>query len=237
MQSGPGVVWIEFGQRLCDIGSILAKILFVDHPILIDDERLDTRISVLRRVRNIGESTGHLSIDGIRLRTAFGCGTLHFQLPEVIAIEGLRRVRLDSKSLFGGECHQRSQRAGRRTLRRLPVQTVLLASIADEFLRVLLHAAMLLSEVLGLGVRQCFAYVDGHDLVAADATGDDLFFPRRRVEVPLARRELLQRNGKRLSAPTSSISLPSGSVRQRFITPYACTNPSIEALSSFASPE
>ena len=57
---------------------------------------------------------------------------------------------------------------------------------------------MLLREVLSLGIGQCRAHINCHDLVAPDATRDDLFFPRRRVEIPLARRVLLQRNGKRL---------------------------------------
>jgi hypothetical protein len=48
---------------------------FATSAILIGDERLDTRISVLRRARHIGESTGHLSIHDIGLGTAFGGGT------------------------------------------------------------------------------------------------------------------------------------------------------------------
>lgn len=84
---------------LRQIGLIFAKIFLVHHPVLIDDERLNTRIVVLRWICDIGESAGHLSIDKIRLCLDFGIGALIFQPPEVVAIEGLSDVRLDNATV------------------------------------------------------------------------------------------------------------------------------------------
>src|SRR5271165_7567790 len=136
-ESSPGVVGIELGHSFRLVRSIFAEIFLEDHSVLIDDECLDTRFIVLCRIRNIAKSAGHLSIDNIRLRAALGIGTLTIQPPEVIAIEWLSDARLEGDSLFCRECHQWSKRAARSTLRRLPVQAILLAGIADEFLRVL----------------------------------------------------------------------------------------------------
>lgn len=72
-------------------------------------------------------------------------------------------------------------------MRGLPVQAVLLTGFADEFLCILFDAAALLREVLGLGIRQGRAYVDGGDLVAPYAARQDLFFSGWDVEIPLAR--------------------------------------------------
>src|SRR5271156_4882535 len=44
---------------------------------------------------------------------------------------------------------------------------------------------MLLSEVLLLGLRQCSACINGHDLVAAYATRHELLLPSRSIEIPL----------------------------------------------------
>src|ERR1700683_635474 len=47
-QLGPGLVGIESGHLLCHIDGIFPKVLFEDHPVLVDDEALNTRIAVLR---------------------------------------------------------------------------------------------------------------------------------------------------------------------------------------------
>jgi hypothetical protein len=149
LQRHPGLIGIESGHRLCHIAGIFPKVFFEDHSVLVDDERLNTRLAILRRVRNIGESTGHLSIDDIVFGAALGIGTLIVQLPEIITIERLGIVRLDRDFLVGCERDVWTEWAARSALRRLPVQSVLLAGIANELLRVLLNA-VLLGEVLKL---------------------------------------------------------------------------------------
>src|SRR5271165_572955 len=169
LQCSPSAVWVEFGHRFCEIGGIFAEVLSVDHPILIDDERLNAALVVFCRVGNVGESAGRFSVDDIRFRASFGSGALTIEVVEVVTVKRLGGIGRESYSLFAGECDQRPNGATRRILRRLPVQTVLLAGIANEFLCVLFQAAMLLSEVLLLGLRQSSACVNGHDLVAANA--------------------------------------------------------------------
>ena len=99
-QYRPILVGIELGYCFGDVGGIFAKILRVDHSVLVNDKRLNAGIVIFRRICNIGESTGHPSIDDIRLCAAFGIGALTIQPPEVVAIERLGGVRLDRESLL-----------------------------------------------------------------------------------------------------------------------------------------
>src|SRR3984885_7073558 len=134
-QLGPGLVGIESGHLCCHIDGIFPQVLFEDHSVLVDDEGLNTRIAVLRRIRKKAEPAGHFSIDKIRLGATLRIRTLIFQLPEVITIEGLGFIRLDRGFLVRCERNVWSERATRGALCRLPIQSVLLAGIANELLR------------------------------------------------------------------------------------------------------
>ena len=91
----PSIIRIEFGHRFREIGGIFAKILRVDQPVLIDDERLHACIVVFCRVCDVGESSGRLSVDDIRFRAAFGRGALTIQPAEVVAVKGLGDIGRD----------------------------------------------------------------------------------------------------------------------------------------------
>jgi hypothetical protein len=67
-------------------------------------------------------------------------------------------------------------------LRRFPIQSVLLAGVADELLRVLRNAAVFLSMVLILTVRQRGAYVYGGEFIAAYASRWNLFFSGSEID-------------------------------------------------------
>src|SRR5271170_6545064 len=168
LQRLPTLVGIELRHRLSLVCTVLAEILLVNHAGLVDEERLNPRFVVLRRIRDISEAAGHFSIENVALSAALRIGALAIQPAEIIAVEGLRGVGLDGHSFLRRERDQRSKRAAGSALRRLPVQTVLLTGIADELLCVLFDAAVLLGKVLGLGVRERSADIDGSELVAAD---------------------------------------------------------------------
>src|SRR5215472_7459795 len=109
-------------------------------------------------------------------------------------MKGLMLVGLNLVALGAGIGGGRSERALRRAWWRFPIESVLLAGIADELLRVLLHAIVLLREVFMLRVDHCRAGSDGCDFVSPDAPGKYLVPSGIDVEVPLARGVLLKRN-------------------------------------------
>ena len=146
-------------------------------------------------------------------------------------------VRLCVISLICCERDERSQRTFGLTFWRIPVQTILLATVANELHSVLLRAFVRLREISASASASA-----PQILITANS-----FLPIRRDRIssfPAARSKNHCSaafffsgigNGK-LSAPTIRISDPSGILRQRCITPYAAANASIEALSSWHRP-
>ena len=104
-------------------------------------------------------------------------------------------------------------------MRGLPVQAVLLIGIADEFLCILSDATVLLREVLGMGIRQCRAHIDGGDLVAPYAARQVFpSFPAGASKYHWPAAFFMSGIGNAsLSAPTSNNSLLSLNFRQRFV--------------------
>jgi hypothetical protein len=72
----PGFVGIEFCGRRCIFGRGVAKVLVEEDAVLVDDEGRDTRVAVLFRVSDEGETSGHLSVDDVIFRAALGIGSL-----------------------------------------------------------------------------------------------------------------------------------------------------------------
>src|SRR5580765_4644881 len=101
-------------------------------------------------------------------------------------------------AFVGCECHQRPERASRLALWRLPVQTILLAGIAEEIQSVLLRASILVTprKILGLGIRKSSTDIDDIEFVPANTPRKNLILSRSRIEEPLSRAILLQRNWK-----------------------------------------
>ena len=83
---------------------------------------------------------------------------------------------------------QRADRALRLSFVSLPVQSVLLAGIADDLLRILLRGVAIVSllEVFLLRIRQRLADTNGRALILADAAEENLLQPGLGVEIPLA---------------------------------------------------
>src|SRR5581483_8818035 len=137
----PALVRVELGHRFCCFRSILAQVLLVQSSVLIGNESCDPGIAVLFRIGHKGEASRHLSVRYVIFRSAFCIGALFGQDAVEVAVKWLLLAGLGIKSFGGGRIGcQRTERALRLSLRRLPVQSVLLAFAAYKLLRVLLYA-------------------------------------------------------------------------------------------------
>src|SRR4051812_46742001 len=124
----------------------------------------------------------------------------------------------------GGGSNDIAERARRLARISPPVQPVLLARRTAEFLRVLqdLVTVVVDSVVVALRIADGEARLDREQLVASDASVDDLFESRRRVEDPTVV-GFNQRNGQRQSSfPTTSTFAPSSRVVSSCFASYNC---------------
>src|SRR5208282_3093199 len=194
----PSAIGIERGHCGCCFGCGFPHVLLEQHPILVDDECHHPRIAVFRGIGNEGESADHLPIDHVVLRTAWRVTALAFEHMKVVAMERRAGVRLCAVSFIGRECRQRPERAFGLTFGRFPVQTVLLACVADELQRELMRASVIVTlvVVLGLSIGQRSAHVDDCQFIPADAARQNLILSCNRVEKPLPASILLQRDRK-----------------------------------------
>src|SRR5438876_71459 len=58
------------------VTNAVAKVLVVEDAVLVDDEGRDAGVAVLLGVSDEGEASGHLSVDDVIFRAAFGIGAL-----------------------------------------------------------------------------------------------------------------------------------------------------------------
>src|SRR5271157_6314768 len=182
----PAVVGIELCHRFRHLSGVLAEVFLVHNSVLVDDEGRDAGIAILLRIGDEGKASGHLSVDDVIFRAAFGIRTLLGEDAIEVAVKWLLLAGLRCESFGCGSIRgQRPKRALRLSLWRLPIQSVLLAFVADELLRVLLYAVVMLRKVFGLGAGHRGNYVHRCQFVIADTPGKDLVFSRRGVEVPL----------------------------------------------------
>src|SRR5437899_1741896 len=116
---------------------------------------------------------------------AFGRCALLGKYPVVIAVEWLRLLAgAIAQSL--GHIGQRAQRTWRLAFWHFPVQTVLLARVTQEFLRVLFGAAVGLLEVLVLRTGNIGKHIDGNQFIVADPSRQDFFLAACGVKGPPA---------------------------------------------------
>src|SRR5271157_6372273 len=144
----PALVGIELRHRFRQLSGVLAEVLLVHNSVLVDDEGREAGIAILLRIGDEGEASGHLSVHDVIFRAAFGIRTLLAEDAIEVAVKWLLLAGLWGESFGGGSkgC-QRPKRALRLSLWRLPIQSVLLAFVADELLRVLLYAVVMLRKV------------------------------------------------------------------------------------------
>src|SRR5271157_5029617 len=195
----PGLVGVVglllFGQ----VGGLRPQVFLVYGTVLIDDEGHHSGVAVLRGIGHEGEAASHFPIHDVALGATFCVSALRGKYAVVVAVERLRSIVLAAVTLSGGIGHQRADGALGLAFGNLPIESVLLAGVADEFLRVLFDRVAIvgLAEVLVLRVSQSITHTNGRQLVLANAAEEYLLHARFGVEVPGAGGVLLQRNGER----------------------------------------
>src|SRR5262245_49111236 len=185
----PRVVGVVLRHRLPELLRFLAAVLLEDDPLRPDDERHDAALAVLRGIRDQREAAGHLSVLDVALRAAGSRGALGRQNAVEVAVVGSRALpALARRVAFRRRVrHQRTEGAPVCGAGLLPVESVVLAGLARNLLRVDPGAApgAILGGVLALGIDVGACDGDGRQLVAADAAIEELVRARGRVEAPL----------------------------------------------------
>ena len=125
---------------------------------------------VLGWVGNESESCGHLPVDEVALGSARGVWSLAREDPEKIAIERNVRSNFIRWAILSCVSDQRVDRAIELIARFLPLQTIMLSPIADQFLCVFLGEAVRgPGEVLFLGIHQIAAGLNRSQFILANA--------------------------------------------------------------------
>ncbi len=119
---------------------------------------------------------------------------------EVVAVERLRLIAGIGVPNGLRKVTDCAKRARILALRCIPIQPVLLTRVTHELLGVLLYAVAIvcLAEILLLSVSSGHARRNRSQLAFANSTRKDLILPGCRVERPLPRGILNQRNWKRI---------------------------------------
>src|SRR5215472_9518266 len=83
-------------------------------------------------------------------------------------------------------CNEWPNRTGRLSLFRVPVQSIVLAFVAEQFLRILFNSLVIprFARVLFLGIHEGVKRIDGVKLVAADSAVEDILFTSGCVDQP-----------------------------------------------------
>src|SRR3989304_1127885 len=89
----PGAVGIKLRHALSNRLGLGAKILLIDHAVVIHDKGHDTGRSILRGKGDQGEAANHPVADHIVVRAAWSILPLHLQGSVVVAVVGNRLLR------------------------------------------------------------------------------------------------------------------------------------------------
>src|SRR6266705_5657587 len=130
----PGGIRVIGGHRLCKVCCVGTKVLFVNGSGLVDNKSHHTRGAVLDRVGNEGESCAHLPIDDIVLGAARRMSSLASEDPEHIPIERNMLANLVRWEILARVSDERVDRTVELIVSTVPVQTIVLAFFADQFL-------------------------------------------------------------------------------------------------------
>src|ERR1039458_1504663 len=155
-------------------------------------------MAVLGGIGNEGEAASQFTIYQVAARAALGCGPLRGEHAVVVTVErGL--LPLLYVVAFRGSLHQqRTNRARRLVVIRLPEEAVLLALIADELVRVVLGLLAVAHHrtVLALRIHQGMQNLDGVVLIGADPAIEHFLYASLGVEVPRSSVVLYERDGR-----------------------------------------
>src|SRR5262249_32815049 len=136
------LIRIEVLHVCRDSRGVRSQILLEDLTVFTHDERHHTGIPILGRISDERKSPSHFSGCHVAHRAAGGILSLARQPSIVVA------VKWDGSSLalvtFSGRlCDKRSDRACRRAFSGLPIETVVLSFVAQDFLRILFFAVLI----------------------------------------------------------------------------------------------
>src|SRR6266481_423629 len=181
----PGGIRVIGGHRLCKLCCIGTEVLLVNGSRCVDDESHHSRGAVLDRVGDEGESTAHLPINDIVLGATRCVSPLAGEDPEHIPIERNMLANLVRWEILARVSDERVDRAIELIASTVPVQTIVSAFIADQFLGELLRQVTRRAcKILLLRIDQIAARIHGGKFISAYAPEYDLVFTRGRVEIP-----------------------------------------------------
>src|SRR5216684_2140731 len=181
----PGGIRVIGGHRLCKLCCVGTQVLLVNGARFVDNKSHHARGAVLDRVGDEGESCAHLPIDDIVLGSARRVRSLAREDPEKIAIERNVLANLVLWKILARVSDERVYRAIELIVSTVPVQTIVSAFIADQFLSKLLgEVTRRARKILLLRFDQFAAHVHRGTFISADAPEYNLVFARGRVEMP-----------------------------------------------------
>src|SRR5712692_4659748 len=151
----PGGIRVIGGHRLRKLCCVGTEILFVNGSGFVDNKSHHSRGAVLHRVSDEGESCAHLAIDNIVLGSAWCMWSLASKDPEHIPIERNMLANLVRWKILARVSDERVDRASELIASTVPIQAVVPAFIADQFLGVRLGKTFRgPGVVLFLGIHQ-----------------------------------------------------------------------------------
>src|SRR5712691_8080783 len=181
----PGGIRVIGGHRLRKLCCVGTEILFVNGSGFVDNKSHHSRGAVLHRVSDEGESCAHLAIDNIVLGSAWCMWSLGSKDPEHIPIERNMLANLLRWKILARVSDERVDRAIELIAGTVPIETIVLAVIADQFLGELIGKVTLRAcKILFLRRDQIAARIHGSNFISTDAPEYDLVFAGGRVEIP-----------------------------------------------------
>src|SRR5229473_3051193 len=191
----PGGIRVIGGHRLCKLCCFGTKVLFVNGSGFADNESHHARGAVVHRISDEGESCAHLAIDDVVLGSPRCMSSLAREDPEHIPVERNMLANLVGWEILACVSDKRVDRAVELVASTVPIQTIVSAFIADQFLSELAgEFAWRARKILFLRVDQIAARIHGGNFISADAPEHDLVFARGSVEIP---RNVLLHQGNR----------------------------------------
>src|SRR5271169_5561260 len=152
----PRIVRIDLCHRLDQVSRLRPEVLLVYRSVEVHNKRHHSGIAVLRGISDERESSCHFPVDDVALGAARSSRSLRCEQAEKIP---MKWVCFLAVALGSSVLEHRTDRTLRLAFGRLPIQTILLAFIADELLCVLMHCVTIVQLVevfiLGVGPAPC----------------------------------------------------------------------------------
>src|ERR1700688_1056301 len=137
----PSGIRVIDSHRLCQLCRVRTEVLFVDGSGLVDNKSHHTRGAILNRIGDEGESCAHLPIDNILLGSARCMSSLASENPKHVSIERNTLANLVGWEILPRVSDEWVDRAIGLIVGALPVQTIVPAFIANQFLCELIRRA------------------------------------------------------------------------------------------------